>query len=155
MLKIYTSSQIAEKSGYKVLSNIDEFFKIKSKDMRNMYKNSISVRVLKEVEGMTSRIGDIIDGKFGTVRLQDISTGGKGCLLAVNFQDFIIDTCQLGDNCLLLLMDLADKMDITIMHSEPIFLFGNRTVNVDNTEYTGFAATEAMLDAEDLEVEYV
>jgi hypothetical protein len=154
MLKIFTSIELAEEYGYIVERDIDAIFSIRSEDIANMYIDETSIRILKEIEGMTARNKDRIIGKFGDVSLYDISTGGKGCLLAVNCKDFIIDACQLGDNCLSLLIGIADTMDIVIVHSDPIYSFGNKTVMINNIEYKGFKASKAMMDAEYLEEIY-
>lgn len=147
MLKIYTSSELAQKMSYTVEWNIDAMFNNRTENMKKQYSDNISIKILEQIEGMTNRDEDRIDGKFGNVSLYDISTGGKGCLLAVNYKDFIIDAIQLGENCLKLLLNLAENQDIVIMYNEPLYIFEGYTVSVDGEELNGYEASKAIEDA--------
>ena len=148
MLKIFTSINEAENNNYKVETDIDAMFGLKSLNIENMYLDKYSVRILNDIEGMTSRNKDRIDGKFGNVSLYDISTGGKGCLLAVNNSDFIISADQLGDNCIRVLVDIANDLDIAIVYTGITTVFNKEDeVIVDNTVEIGSDIIHAMEDA--------
>lgn len=155
MLNIFTSTEKAEEAGYQVKNEIDIMFNIRAEDdMKNQYIDDTSKLILQRIEGMKSRFGNRINGKFGEVSLYDISTGGKGCLLAVNFKDFIIDAAQLGKNCLRLLIELAKDRDITIVYQEPLYIFDNCNVIINKSQYFGYDASKAMEDAIFAEEEY-
>lgn len=149
MLNIFTSIDRAEKAGYEVKNEIDTMFHLRAEDnMKNQYTDHLSTLVLKQIEGMKSRVLNRIDGKFGEVSLYDISTGGKGCILAINYNDFIIDAAQLGKNCLQLLLDIAQKdININIVYQEPLYIFDGYNVSINNELYTGYEASKAMEDA--------
>ena len=147
MLKIYTNIEYAKKDGYTVESDIDAMFSLRSDNIANQYIDSRSVKILQNIEGMTSRNKDRIIGKFGDVSLWDISTGGKGCLLAINYTDFIIVADQLGENCLKLLLDLGNICDITIVYNEPLYIFDGYTVMIDDMIVSGYEASKAMEDS--------
>lgn len=149
MLNIFTSIEVAEEAGYEVKNEIDIMFNLRAEDdMKHQYEDATSREILEKIEGMKSRKGNRIDGKFGEVSLYDISTGGKGCLLAVNYTDFIIEASQLGKNCLLLLLEMTQKdLDINIVYQEPLYIFDNYKVRIDGVEFMGYEASKAMEDA--------
>lgn len=156
MLNIFTSVKIAEAAGYEVKNEIDIMFDIKAiEDMKHQYIDSLSAMILEKIEGMTSRQMNRINGKFGEVSLYDISTGGKGCLLAVNYSDFIIDAAQLGKNCLCLLLEIASNgLDLNIVYQEPLYIFDGYKVLINGEEYEGYEASKAMEDAIYAEEDY-
>lgn len=149
MLNIFTSVRNAEEAGHEVKNEIDIMFNLRAvNDMKDQYKNELSTLILQKIEGMKSRISNRIDGKFGEVSLYDISTGGKGCLLAVNYNDFIIDAAQLGKNCLELLLEITQNgLDLNIVYQEPLYIFENYFVKINGDTYTGYEASNAMEDA--------
>lgn len=160
MLNIYTSVKKAKAAGYEVKNEIDIMFNIRAEDdMKHQYEDAVSTRILERIEGMKSRKGNRIDGKFGEVSLYDISTGGKGCLLAVNYKDFIIDAAQLGKNCLKLLLELTqsdneNSISINIVYQEPLYIFEGFRVLINGKKYEGYEASKAMEDAIYLEEDY-
>lgn len=149
MLNIFTSIQKANEAGYEVKQEIDIMFHLRAEnDMKNQYTDTISSLILQRIEGMKSRIGNRIDGKFGEVSLYDISTGGKGCLLAVNYNDFIIDAAQLGENCLKLLVEITQNdIDLNIVYQEPLYIFDNYMVCINGKKLMGYEASNEMEDA--------
>lgn len=154
MLNIFTSEQTAQEKGFIVEKDIDTMFSLRSENIRDQYLDAVSEEILHRIEGMTERKGDRINGKFGDVSLFDISTGGKGCLLAINYKDFIIDASQLGENCLKLLIDLAENREINIVYLEPLYIFDEKTVSIDGDILSGYEASKAMEDVYYAEVEY-
>lgn len=153
MLNIFTSKRLAEEHNFIVEDDIDTMFRFRSENIKEKYTDPKSMEILTKIEGMTRRNKDRIDGKFGDVSLYDISTGGKGCLLAVNYNDFIINACQLGENCLRLLLDLSEDMDINIVLMDPVYIFDGRVASVDGEVLKGYKISEAIADAYYLEVE--
>lgn len=161
MLNIFTSTELAEEAGYEVKNELDIMFNIRAEDdMKHQYEDAVSEIILQKIEGMKTRVGNRIDGKFGEVSLYDISTGGKGCILAVNYKDFIIDASQLGKNCLRLLLELAqdngekEGIDINIVYQEPLYIFDGYKVFINNVEYSGYEASKAMEDSIYAEEDY-
>ena len=155
MLKIFTSEKLANDAGFVVKRDIDVMFRLRSDDICEKYKDPISEFILSRIEGMTDRNGASITGKFGPVPLEYISTGGKGCLLAVNYSDFIIDGTLLGKNCLELLLELAENRDIAIVYYEPLYIFDDKTVLIDGELLAGYDASRYLEDNYCLESEYI
>lgn len=147
MLHIYTSIEQAESKGYKVIEDIDAMFDLRLDSLgAEAYTDETSEFILKSIEGMTDRMGNVIVGRFGPVGIQNISTGGKGCLLATNYTDFIIAADLLGSNCIKLLLSL-DK-DITVVYRQLMHeIKEDDTVTVDDELLKGYAARSKLTDA--------
>lgn len=124
MLTIYTSeSKAKELSTLEIAPDIETRFNLRSVDLDNMFYDENSVKILKCIEGMTSRLENgYMIGKFGSVHLSNISTGGKGLLLAVNYKDeFMINIDELGYNCIYLLFELTKQLDIQVVSTRVLY----------------------------------
>lgn len=146
MLFIYTSENYFDPNKH-LVSDIEAQFTIKKQDILNKYEqNEFALSALKEIEGMTFHQGDFINAKFGAVSLDNISTGGKGCLLLSLYNnEIILKTDELGYNCIEYLCHLAKTIDIHVYSScEYNYLCDDIEAYVNNTLYTG---TQNILDA--------
>lgn len=113
MLKIYTSP---EKSNKKYLFDVEAEFNIEEPLIESLYTDETSVYILKKMEGMTSRNGKYIDGKFGTVSIMDISTGCKALLLSCSKnEEYVINVDEVGNDVIKILAELATDIDIEIV----------------------------------------
>lgn len=124
MLKIYTSKEIAkQQSKLDIVPDIEVRFNLVFVDANNMFKDAISERILTEIEGMTQRYDNgTIVGKFGAVPISNISEGGKGLLLATTFNnEFIINIDSLGYNCIYLLFDISEELNIEVISTRVLY----------------------------------
>lgn len=132
MLKIFTDSTMSSKE---YLVDIEAEFDIDEPIIEDMYKDSLSVRILEEMEGMTSRKGKYIDAKFGTVSIMDISTGCKALLLCITRNDScIINIDEVGNNAVELLAELSEKKDIEVVTHRVLKYFPDNFVCYINNE---------------------
>ena len=149
MLKIYTSVEKAkELSKLSICPDIDARYNLRFNKSKLMFNDSISTRILEEIEGMTERYNnEMIQGKFGIVSLDNISTGGKGLLLAVNYsKEFMINIDSLGYNCIYLLFDIANQMDIEVISTRLLFYMKDEFKAVVNgKECVGNEITDEMM----------
>ena len=76
------------------------------------------LKALQEIEGMTHHNGDMIKAKFGAVALDNISTGGKGCLLmALYHTEIALSTDEIGYNGIDILCAMSKEIDVSIYSS--------------------------------------
>lgn len=113
MLFIYTQPQLQNKP---YIHDVETEFYYNISNVNTLYSDKKSTDILTKIEGMTNRNGILIDGKFGTVSLLDISTGCKVLLLAVSKgSSNIINTDEAGNNIVRLLFEYAKNQDIHIL----------------------------------------
>ena len=77
--------------------------------------DEINKRILKEVDNCEFngvRLQDLTDGY--TFAIDDVSTGAKALMLVNELEDIQIWGTAFGDNCLDILLELAEKKEITI-----------------------------------------
>lgn len=119
MLYIYTSKEIAAKTGKTVVSDVEAFYLLRYNDIVATYEScDAALTVLTQIEGVTEHKGAYIEAKFGAIPLRSISTGGKGSILAVLYNtEFVVSTDEMGYNCIYLLWELSKSMDIFIYTS--------------------------------------
>lgn len=136
MLTIYTSKDSIPRDSKKSIAyNIEARFKLKLADAEKQYTDADSVLILKDIEGMTRRDGEVIHAKFGAVSIQNISTGAKGCLLASTYnKEMIVSTDELGYNCIFILFEIAKHKDIEVISSRPYgYVPNNSEALIDGT----------------------
>lgn len=113
MLKIYTDHTLSTRH---YIYDIESEFNLDEPSIDTMYTDSLSVKVLQQLEGMTARNGYYIDSKFGTTSIMNISTGCKALLLCIKcHKDCIINTDEMGTNAIQLLGELAKTLDIEVV----------------------------------------
>lgn len=150
MLTIYTSVKKAKEfSNLDIVQDIDAKFGLKLNKITQdtLYKDAYSTMVLTEIEGMTARHANgYIDGKFGPVHLSNISTGGKGLLLAINYRDkSIVNIDELGYNCVYLLFELSKHMNISVISTAVLgHMKKEFEAIVNNKRCTGYNITLEM-----------
>lgn len=135
MLYIYTDKKYIK--GRQCVDDIENYYSLRKNDIIERYEHdSTSLKVLERIEGMTEHKKSMIMGKFGAVALDNISTGGKGCLIATLYHDSIaLSTDEMGYNCIYLLFELSKEMDIIIYSSIPYnYVPDGVRVNVNNVE---------------------
>lgn len=133
MLKIYTDSSMSNKE---YLEDIEAEFNIDELVIDNMYKDELSVYILKMIEGVTSRTGKYLDAKYGTVSIMDISTGCKALLLCVTRnKDCIINIDEMGNNAVKFLAELSKNIDIDIVTHRVLKYFPDEFRCYINDEY--------------------
>lgn len=152
MLYIYTdkSNITVEKQ---CIDDIEAQYVLKRKDIIERYEsNSLALKVLQEIEGMTYHDGDMIKAKFGSVALDGISTGGKGCLLMALYNTKIaLSTDEIGYNGIDVLCAISKEIDVHIYSSAPYtYLPEEAEAFVDGELYSG---SENIMDA--MEAVYV
>lgn len=120
MLYIYTDKSRVI-AGKQCIDDIETQYTLKRNDIIEKYECSQSaLGVLKTIEGMTYHDGDMIKAKFGSVALDNISTGGKGCLLmALYSNEIALSTDEVGYNGIDVLCELSRHTDIVIYSSAP------------------------------------
>ncbi|MCM1223887.1 MAG: hypothetical protein NC548_56485 [Lachnospiraceae bacterium] len=156
MLKIYTSKEIAKQQSKdkSIVSDVEATFTAIFKDKNEMFRDTTSEFILKNIEGMTKRYdNDIIEAKFGPVSLSNISEGGKALLLVTKYNDScIISTDILGYNSIYLLFELSKTVDIEVISTRVLYhMKPEYTALVNGEEYSGFDisfAMESFLDEE-------
>lgn len=124
MLKIYTSLEKAkELSKLPVCFNIEARFIPLLESDNTLFNDDTSTKILQRIDGMTMRYdNETIKAKFGAVRMQDLSTGCKGLLLATKFNDkWIINIDGLGYNCIFMLFELANAVDIEVYSTRVLY----------------------------------
>lgn len=118
MLYIYTDkSRVVVRN--QCIDDIEAQYTLKRIDIIEKYERvSTALKVLETIEGMTYHDGDMIKAKFGSVALDNISTGGKGCLLiALYSNEIALSTDEVGYNGIDVLCDLSKDIDIVIYSS--------------------------------------
>ena len=114
MLYIYTDkTNIPAQKQY--IHDIESQYTLKRQDIIAKYENSpLALKVLQEIEGMTYHDGDMIKAKFGAVALDNISTGGKGCLLmALYHEEITLSTDEIGYNGIDVLCAMSKEFDVS------------------------------------------
>ena len=145
MLYIYTDKYNIKKEK-QCIDDIEAQYTLKRKDIINRYEsNSLALKVLKQMEGMTYHDGDMIKGKFGSVALDNISTGGKGCLLMALYSNQIaLSTDEIGYNGIDILCEMSLEIDVHIYSSVSYTYFPEVNAYIDGELYSG---SEDILDA--------
>lgn len=132
MLKIFTDSTMSSKE---YLADVEAEFNLDEPIIDDMYTNSLSVKILEEMEGMTSRKGKYIDAKFGTVSIMDISTGCKALLLcSTRNSDCIINIDEMGNNAVRILAEISKEKDIEVVTHRVLKYFPDNFVCYVNNE---------------------
>ena len=103
------------------IDDIEAQYTLKRMDIIEKYEAiPNALRVLEIIEGMTYHDGDMIKAKFGSVALDNISTGGKGCLLITLYgNEIALSTDEIGYNGIDVICDLSKGIDIVIYSSTP------------------------------------
>lgn len=119
MLYIYTSQEVALKAAKTIVVDTEAFFLLRYTEIVEKYQNNAYVlNILKQIEGVTYFKGEYLEAKFGATALRNISTGGKGCILAVLYNnEFIVSTDEMGYNCINLLCRISEEIDIFLISS--------------------------------------
>ena len=132
MLKIFTDSTMSSKE---YLADVEAEFNLDEPIIDDMYTDSLSVKILEEMEGMTSRNGKYIDAKFGTVSIMDISTGCKALLLcSTRNSDCIINIDEMGNNAVRILAEISKEKDIEVVTHRVLKYFPDNFVCYVNNE---------------------
>ena len=120
MLFIFTNKNMVP-SEKQCIDDIETQYVLKRSDILNKYEHEKSaLEALETIEGMTYHDKDMIKAKFGAVALDNISTGGKGCLLmALYHDDIALSTDEIGYNGIFYLCEIAKKYDVYIYSSAP------------------------------------
>lgn len=120
MLFIYTDKHNI-KLDRQCIDDIESAFTLKRNEIISRYeKNKESLDALTNLEGMTYHDKDMIKAKFGSVALDNISTGGKGCLLMALFHDEIaLSTDEIGYNGIDELCKISKVTDVYLYSSAP------------------------------------
>lgn len=115
MLYVYTKKEET------TIINIESLFLLRYTDIKNRFMSNTNILyILKEIEGMTSFDGDVLNAKFGSVSLQNISMGAKACILAILYSDkYIVSSDEMGYNCIYALANVSKSTDIRIYSSAP------------------------------------
>ncbi|MDD6223606.1 MAG: hypothetical protein PUB18_01220 [bacterium] len=134
MLFIYTDKRLITQRK-QCVDDIETQYTLKRNDIISKYeKNEIALNALELIEGMTYHDKDMIKAKFGSVALDDISTGGKGCLLMALYHDIIaLSTDEIGYNGIFLLCEMSKDIDVFIYSSAPYtYMLENIKAYVNN-----------------------
>lgn len=132
MLKIFTDSTMSSKE---YLKNVEAEFDADGTLIKDMYKDSLSVKILEKMEGMTTRNGIYINAKFGTVSIMDISTGCKALLLCSTRNDTcIINIDEMGNNAVRILAEISKEKDIEVVTHRVLKYFPDNFVCYVNNE---------------------
>lgn len=146
MLYIYTNKNNIpfEKQ---CIDDIEAQYTLKRNDIIQKYENSpLALNVLQEIEGMTYHDGDMIKAKFGAVALDNISTGGKGCLLmALYHTEIALSTDEIGYNGIDVLCAMAREIDVSIYSSALYTYLPEHIDGFVNGEF--YSGGENILDA--------
>lgn len=146
MLYIYTDkTNIPAQKQY--IHDIESQYTLKRQDIIAKYENSpLALKVLQEIEGMTYHDGDMIKAKFGAVALDNISTGGKGCLLmALYHEEITLSTDEIGYNGIDVLCAMSKEFDVSIYSSAPYTYLPENIDGFINDEF--YNGGENILDA--------
>lgn len=120
MLYIFTNKNLIE-SRKQCIDDIEAQYILKRSNIIETYeKNEIALKALEVIEGMTYHEKGFIKAKFGPMALDNISTGGKGCLLmALYHKDIALSTDEIGYNGIFYLCEASKKIDVYIYSSAP------------------------------------
>lgn len=135
MLYIYTNKSLIN-TRLQCIDDIEAHYILNKTEIVNSYEsNNNALIALENIEGMTYHDKDMIKAKFGSVALDNISTGGKGCLLLALYHNKIaLSTDEMGYNCIDLICKFARNIDITIYSSAPYYYINTtEPVYVNNT----------------------
>lgn len=137
MLNLYTDQSKIPDNLQVILDVEGEFFKhiYNSKLENRFFTDETSNLILKQIEGMQSRIGSGLVNHFGEVLLKEISTGSKAALLSVAYSNYCISNLEMGRNIMCTLLDLSNTHEINILAYNPILLFhSDMTVTLDGVK---------------------
>ena len=133
MLKIFTESGMSDKE---YLFDVEAEFRIQEPIIEELYRDSLSVYILKSIEGMTDRKGKYIDSKFGTISIMDVSTGAKTLLLCANrYAECIINANEMGTNAIKVLAEISKQIDIEVVINRVLKYFEKDFECFVNGEY--------------------
>lgn len=151
MLKIYTDNNLSQKN---YLLDIEAEFNVNEPIIENLYTDKTSIRILEEMEGMTSRKGKYIDAKFGTVSIMEISTGCKALLLCNTKNDnSIINVDEVGNNAIKILAQISQEKDIEVVTHRVLKYFPEDFMCfVNNEQCIGEDISYALAEILDVEV---
>ena len=151
MLKIYTDNNLSQKN---YLLDIEAEFNVNEPIIENLYTDKTSIRILEEMEGMTSRKGKYIDAKFGTVSIMEISTGCKALLLCnTKNDDSIINVDEVGNNAIKILAQISREKDIEVVTHRVLKYFPEDFMCfVNNEQCVGEDISYALAEMLDVEV---
>lgn len=145
MLHIYTNENLISKP---YMYDIEAEFSLLVPQLSTLFLDTDSVKILRVLEGMEERDGEIITSKFGKVLLTDISTGCEGVLLCnLEQSKSVINTDELGYNAIELLFDLSITREIYIVaHRVFRYIPEAFTATVDDEICTGQEIRYTMAD---------
>ena len=146
MLYIYTNKTFIP-SQKQCIDDIKAQYTLKRADIISKYERvPLALKVLQEIEGMTYHDGDLIKAKFGSVSLDNISTGGKGCLLMALYHTKIaLSTDEIGYNGIDVLCAMSKEFDVSIYSSAPYTYLPENIDGFINDEF--YNGGENILDA--------
>lgn len=141
MLTIYTSEEEATANSSKtVIKDVEAFFNIMCSGNSTLFRDAVSEQILIDIEGMKQRFDSfVIDGKFGVVSLNDISSGGKALLLAYNYRDnYIFNANYMGYNSIYKLFNLCKAVDMEVLTTRSLdYLGSDIEATIGGKRYTG------------------
>ncbi len=96
------------------ISDVSEYFD--SWYETSWFEDAMGKRIVKEIDEVEYfGKGDVfISETYGALSSRELSSGSKALLLLWNRSDLLISGDRMGDNCVPILMDIAEKKDITI-----------------------------------------
>ena len=110
MLNIYT--KIPDKLKDKYVVDADGLF---DGYWRWTIKHPEFERVINKIEEAKFVSKDLIEGKFGFSRITDISSGTKALLLALYFDEYLINFNEVGNNVFNLALELSKIYNMNIL----------------------------------------
>lgn len=125
MLYIYTRTFL---DGFTLINDVEAGFK-QLKYYGELFDDEISRKIMKLIDGVSFKDGDYIKTPFGTTNLDNLSTGCKAVLLAYyyrNEKNTLVNVIECGDNAILVLFQLAKKLDLRVFTYSYIKILDNK-----------------------------
>lgn len=96
--------------------------------------NDVCKRILKEIDHCTWNGSSLVDNRMGYLfSIWDVSTGSKALMMAEMLENFEFWGTALGDNCTNILLEIAERKDITI--------FLEHLLHFDKDKFSGYSLT--------------
>lgn len=104
------------------------------------FESDIYTSIIKVIDLVEEREGNIIRNQFGETTLEKLSTGCKAVMLAVyyNKKNVYVSIEECGENALKVLFKLSEKLDICVYTRYEISVFElDIKCRINSTIYTG------------------
>lgn len=144
MLKIWTDESL---SPLPVIIDAEAFFLGKRRSLS--LDDDLSLRVMKEIDGVSFKKGDYIETRYGGTDISKLSTGCKVALLCLNFKDSnCISFIEAGENVFWSLYKISEEYNLDFnIHLNRVIgmsLGEPKTLKINNKLYENIDLYEAL-----------